>query len=220
MRDVTKKAKEKLVLNLLSTDNGFLERVISILYTRQTHDERAEARTQYVNQMGFNRPDALPLSTYAQEVGKGQHLTPKECARARDRLRKYVGQLIQAPELEQFFWRSTLIGEVVGETQKALQIQITEGAKPIWVPKSVIHSEYAQKGVQRFLLEPWFVEKEIAGMITGKVIKETDQALCLKEKGIDAEQWLPKSVIYATYESPESQIFLVAKWFLERQSKG
>jgi RNase P/RNase MRP subunit p29 len=201
---------------LLATDNAFLERAISIIYTRQTHDERAVARTQYINQIGFNKPDALTLSTYAQKMGHGLHLTAKECGDARGRMPKYAGQLITAPELDQLFWQSTLTGEIVAETEKALQIRLVEGAKPVWVPKSVICSKYDKKGVQLFLIEPWFVEKELAGVIAGKILRETAQAICIQEKGSESERWIPKSVLYSTYASQTDQNFLVAKWFLEK----
>jgi len=216
VRDITRKAKEKLVLILLATDNLFLERAIAIIYARQTHDERATSRTRYVNQIGFNRVDALPLSTLANKVKKGRHLTAQEAREARNRMRKYAGQLVQAPELQQLFWQSTLMGEILGDTQKALQIRVSDGSSPIWVPKSLIHSKYDRKGVQRVLVEPWFIEKEIAGVITGTIMRETDQAICIQEEGEDAVRWVPKSVIYSTYESETVQAFLVAKWFLER----
>ena len=220
MRDISKKAKEKLVLNMLATDNLFLEWAIAIIYARQTHDERATSRTRYVNQIGFNRVDALPLSTLANKVKKGQHLTAQEAREALNRMRKYVGQLIQAPELRRVFWQSTVTGEIIRETQKALQIQIVEGTNPLWIPKSVICSNYVGRGGQPFLIESWFVEKEIAGVITGTVLRETDQAICIKEEGRDGERWVPRSVIYSTYGSEPPQAFLVAKWFLERRTNN
>jgi hypothetical protein len=214
MTGITLKAKKHLVQKLLQTNPRFVEQALVVLYKAQTQDERSKSQTCYRNQVGFNKPDAQPLSQYARKLRFGARLNPKEIRDAQYRLVKYVGQLVTASDLQELFSRATLVGSIVGETTNAVQVQPATGAHPIWLPKSVVYSEYSRKKDRPLLIDPWFLKREVTALITAKVVKETARAVCLQVEGTLGERWVPKSAIYSTLEASGTQQILVAKWAL------
>ena len=77
----------------LATDAYWLSRGILAIHARQTDDERNSKRTKYKNRMGFASPDARFLSSLAEWIKRGGHLTERQIAAARCRMLKYAGQL-------------------------------------------------------------------------------------------------------------------------------
>lgn len=79
-----------------------VERAITHLYQRQTHDERASSQTRKDNGVGFTSYDAPFLSSLGKALEQGRHLTERQLAAVRKldkkgycMLAKYHGQLAQ-----------------------------------------------------------------------------------------------------------------------------
>ena len=94
------------ILHKLAVSDVFLERSLMVLYARQTSDERSQQATVEVNGVGFNRYDAGYLTSLAEQVRdnagnprsqyhtEGQRLSPRQRTAARNKLKKYVRQLV------------------------------------------------------------------------------------------------------------------------------
>ena len=74
---------------------GWLERAILAIYKRQTADEQRAEDTRYKNHIGFNAADAHYLTYCAKWLLKGKHLSEHHIEKARSRVIKYCGQLVQ-----------------------------------------------------------------------------------------------------------------------------
>lgn len=75
------------------TDPRWAERAILALYACQTADERSSEETRYLNGVGFNAIDANILSSFAQQLQAGRHLTERQLSVAFRCLPKYSAQL-------------------------------------------------------------------------------------------------------------------------------
>jgi hypothetical protein len=87
------KWSREVILHKLLTDVKWLERGILALYARQTADEQKIKETHRRNGEGFNKPDAVLLSNYAELLNMGRHLSEKQLFIARKKMRKYASQL-------------------------------------------------------------------------------------------------------------------------------
>lgn len=99
------RAKEMIRHNLAVSD-VWLWRALLALYARQTATEQQVGHTQNLNSVGFNGADSSLMSSFAVQVQKWVKTPPKqrkyECplsvkqlVRARERLPKYAGQLLE-----------------------------------------------------------------------------------------------------------------------------
>ena len=94
------------VLHKLAVSDVFLERSLMVLYARQTADEQASQGTIEENGVGFNRYDAGLLTSYAEQIranaanprsqyhAEGRRLSAKQQAVTRNRIKKYIRQLV------------------------------------------------------------------------------------------------------------------------------
>jgi hypothetical protein len=83
---------EKIKENLFISDK-WVERSILVLYSYQTEEEKAGEHTGELNGVGFSRYDSPMLSSYAKWINEGSRLSVAQLRTARNRLRKYAGQL-------------------------------------------------------------------------------------------------------------------------------
>ncbi len=93
------------VLRRLQRSDIFVERALMVLYARQTTDEQNSQSTRETNGVGFNQADAYWCTKLARQVianrddpnsryhTEGTRLSERQRAIARDRLKKYAGQL-------------------------------------------------------------------------------------------------------------------------------
>lgn len=81
------------IRTLLAANNAAVQRALLVLDARQTPDERAGRRTDYLNGKGWNRFDAPLMSGFAASVRAGRNLLDSEMRQARYRLNKYAKQL-------------------------------------------------------------------------------------------------------------------------------
>jgi hypothetical protein len=161
---MTKKERVQRIQARLASDDDFLSECICILYTYQTNDEKHVRGTTRRNNVGFNKPDAAPLSKCAEWLRSGRRLGQRFLYDARDRMRKYAKQLAGIPEVDAALNDcSEVMGRVEHETGGAVLLRL--GAKnPIWVPKSLIYSEFDSKDHAReqvLAVKRWFVEKRL-----------------------------------------------------------
>ena len=78
----------------LSTNPAWATKAIVKLYECQTADEQASHNTYNVNGAGFNSTDANILSSFAEQIGRGRTLSPKQLQLAFKKLPKYSRQVI------------------------------------------------------------------------------------------------------------------------------
>jgi hypothetical protein len=81
------------IRNLVRTREKWAEHAILALYSRQTQDEQRVGATKENNSVGFNGTDSVILSSFAQQIGKGRRLSPKQLKVAFKALPKYAKQL-------------------------------------------------------------------------------------------------------------------------------
>jgi hypothetical protein len=84
--------REQIEAKIL-TDRKWLERGIVAVFNRQTCDEQVVEHSKYHNLQGFSGPDAKRLTYYAKWILSGKHLSGKHVVVARERMKKYSGQL-------------------------------------------------------------------------------------------------------------------------------
>ncbi len=81
------------IRNLLETNNIMVEKSVVKIYELQTADEQVLKETNHCNGVGFNGTDSRILSSLAEWVMSGKHLSQKQMAIARKKIMKYAGQL-------------------------------------------------------------------------------------------------------------------------------
>lgn len=86
---------------LLLTNNNAVERAITVIYGYQTLSEQAENQTVSANGVGFNQFDSTLLSSFAQQLEEGKHLSYKQMIIARKKITKYAGQLLKHMRYQQ-----------------------------------------------------------------------------------------------------------------------
>lgn len=86
---------------LLLTNNNAVERAITVIYGYQTLSEQAENQTVSANGVGFNQFDSALLSSFAQQLEEGKHLSYKQMIIARKKITKYAGQLLKHMKYQQ-----------------------------------------------------------------------------------------------------------------------
>ena len=84
------------VLALLDRNDKAVWRAVHRIYQNQTSDEQDSEATIKQNGVGFNGSDAGILSSFAKFYERTGYLSPKQTALARKKVRKYVGQLLEA----------------------------------------------------------------------------------------------------------------------------
>lgn len=101
-----RKSKKEVVLNgkvwtkesvkdLLKRSDEAVERGILRIYSFQTDEEKYTGATKTVNGKGFSKFDVEILSSFAQQIRQGRHLTEKQMYKARPKICKYAGQLLE-----------------------------------------------------------------------------------------------------------------------------
>ena len=101
-----RKSKKEVVLNgkiwtkesvkdLLRRNDEAVERGILRIYSFQTDEEKYTGATKTVNGKGFSKFDVEILSSFAQQIRQGRHLTEKQMYKARPKICKYAGQLLE-----------------------------------------------------------------------------------------------------------------------------
>lgn len=94
-----------MVRENLENSVRWLVRAILAIYARQTSDEQTAEQTNHDNERGFNAADAPQMSGFAKQILQWEAtpererryacpLSPKQIWRARQRMRKYAGQLV------------------------------------------------------------------------------------------------------------------------------
>ena len=101
-----RKSKKEVVLNgkvwtkesvkdLLKRNDEAVERGILRIYSFQTDEEKCTGATKTVNGKGFSKFDVEILSSFARQIRQGKHLTEKQMYKARPKICKYAGQLLE-----------------------------------------------------------------------------------------------------------------------------
>lgn len=75
------------------TDRLWTEKAVLAIYKLQTSDEQRGKFTNHENKVGFNKIDAEILTSFAQWLLTGRHLSQKQLSIAQKRIGKYSGQL-------------------------------------------------------------------------------------------------------------------------------
>lgn len=79
----------------LSTSQKQIEKAILRIYEYQTKDEQYSKVVRHYNLVGFRACDARILSSFAQYLLKGYHLSEKQMAIAKRKMPVYAGQLVR-----------------------------------------------------------------------------------------------------------------------------
>ena len=85
---------------LLHSDKA-VERAIVRIYDLQTDDEKISQKALHYDAMGFNRVDTPILSSFAQNLKAGRHLSYRQMCIARARITKYWRQLMKLSKIKQ-----------------------------------------------------------------------------------------------------------------------
>ena len=86
---------KEAVKDLLMRSDKAVERGILRIYTYQTDEEKYKGITKTVNGKGFSKFDVELLSSFAIQLRQGRHLTEKQMYKARPKICKYAGQLLE-----------------------------------------------------------------------------------------------------------------------------
>lgn len=88
------------VQNLLRINDTAVIRGMLRIYTKQTFDEKQIEETTDFNGVGFNGLDGKIMSSFSSFYNKNKYLSPKQMKIARNKMKKYAGQLIQIMRME------------------------------------------------------------------------------------------------------------------------
>lgn len=81
------------IQELLATSDKMVKRSLVKIFEKQTEDEQQSDDTRHNNGVGFNGLDARILSSFAKQVIERDSLSPKQMAIARNKMKKYAGQI-------------------------------------------------------------------------------------------------------------------------------
>ena len=81
------------IRDLIEKNDEMVKRSVIKLYQYQTEYEKEIKSTEEDNGVGFNGLDANIMSSFAEFALKSGFLTPKQIKIARNKLKKYAGQL-------------------------------------------------------------------------------------------------------------------------------
>jgi hypothetical protein len=123
----TLEVKKAKIQTLLAKSPAAIEKAIKVIYARQTQEEKAGKSTVKLNGIGFSAGDAEFLSSLAEWLLKGRHLTYKQMASARKMVPRYWRQLIEEADIKSPGWAE----EVKAAPQKAA-----------WVDPEIAQAEY------------------------------------------------------------------------------
>jgi hypothetical protein len=123
MPTMTEAQLKAQILLALDTNPLAVEKALVLLYRRQTAGEQMQHETVEDNGVGFNGIDAPFCSSLAEWVLKGRHLSEKQLAFGRKKVRKYVGQLMQDGRIKM---QEKGIEIVKGKNSKQRELQMTE----------------------------------------------------------------------------------------------
>ena len=101
-----RKSKKEVILNgkvwtkesvkdLLKRSDKAVERGILRIFSFQTDEEQYVGATKVVNGKGFSKFDVEILTSFALQLRQGKHLTEKQMYKARPKIQKYAGQLLE-----------------------------------------------------------------------------------------------------------------------------
>ena len=101
-----RKSKKEVIINgkvwtkesvkdLLRRSDKAVERGILRIFSFQTDEEQYVGATKVVNGKGFSKFDVEILSSFALQIRRGKHLTEKQMYKARPKICKYAGQLLE-----------------------------------------------------------------------------------------------------------------------------
>lgn len=93
MGDRNKKWTPEEIKELISKNDRAVMKAIVRLHSLQTPQEQQAEQTKERNKIGFNGPDSPILSYYAKWIMEKGALTGTHINHARNRVRKYAGQL-------------------------------------------------------------------------------------------------------------------------------
>jgi hypothetical protein len=93
MNEIKKEWTKDEIKHLLETRDLMVERSIVQVYYKQTEDEKMAKDTNHQNGVGFNHVDSQLLSSFAEQIIKGRHLTQKQMVYARKKIMKYANQI-------------------------------------------------------------------------------------------------------------------------------
>lgn len=80
--------------SLLKRSDKALLRAITLIYERQTEEEKQTGQSVVENKIGFSKIDAEALGSIAKRIIAGDTLTDGELAKARNKMPKYWKQLM------------------------------------------------------------------------------------------------------------------------------
>lgn len=98
---------KEIIVRMLEQDDRAIARALVVLTERQTHDEKIQGQTRYLNGRGYRPCHARMGASMSQFFERNGYLSPKQIAywRGRDktgamRIGIYAGQLLEAAELK------------------------------------------------------------------------------------------------------------------------
>ncbi len=86
--------KKNEIWQAIKASDEWLERAIIAIYENQDPDEQRNKESNTRNGIGFNKYDAVYLTWIAEYIKSGKHLSGKHKEKARKRIKKYCGQLV------------------------------------------------------------------------------------------------------------------------------
>lgn len=91
---------KEYIAELLKTNDKALYRSILIIYELQTDEEKYKGETTEHNNIGFGGVDAEFMTSLAIQIKRGQRLSEKQKAIARNKMKKYWKQLMKVSKGE------------------------------------------------------------------------------------------------------------------------
>lgn len=98
--------------NQLKSSKSQLEKGIQRIYEYQTSSEKVSRDVKFNNGVGFKPQDAYILSSFAQQLKRGYHLSEKQTYIAKKLMPKYAGQLVNQ-SIQKGLIVKTLLGNYV-----------------------------------------------------------------------------------------------------------
>lgn len=90
----------EFIKDKIFTDNLWLFRAVLAIYKLQTQDEKRKGFTRHNNNVGFNGPDSVFLSSIAELITLNRSLSEKQIYVTKKKMIKYCGQLAKIANKE------------------------------------------------------------------------------------------------------------------------
>jgi len=220
MATKAQRATTQQVRTMLQSDDEFLDLAIVKLFSMQTEDEQRIKASIYLNNVGYNKPDAFRMSDFATWILNGGKLGTY-IMEAIGKMLKYVNQLSLYIDITNAMNNKIIIPAELDNYRDTLIYEKEIGSMLIgdFLDYRSDKREAERKKKQKEEREKKKKEQEAKKRVTvtGTFVHETVRAVLFNVNG--KNEWFPRKTLVSPYvpDDDKEQDIIVKRWIAEQK---